>query len=110
MQSSKVSERKLTMAQTNELLVIPNYMDSSLGYLFLIMTGIMLFYLILSVEVQKARVAKLKKIAKMIEAGHKRVIQEESRQDAEQNMEQPQENTATGNHYGNQYLTRRMRQ
>ena len=98
------------MAQTNELLVIPNHANNTLGYLLLIMTGIVLFYLILSIEVQKARVTKLKRVANMIEAGHKRRIQEENRQNAEHEIQKSKENITVSNNYNNQYLTRRMRQ
>ena len=62
------------MNLTNPMLVIPNNNSNQLGYLMLIIAGVYIFYIIISTEVKKARIRKLKQATELIKSGHNRII------------------------------------
>lgn len=64
------------MASTNQMLVISNNMNNEIGYLFLILTALIIIYIIASVQFQKLRVEKLKRVKTLIEDGRRKKISE----------------------------------
>lgn len=64
---------------TNNLLVIEETIHNELGILLLIMSGIVIFYILLSVEFKRQRVEKMKRAATLIKEGHERRLAAEKR-------------------------------
>ena len=62
------------METTNTLLVIDNTMHNEVGFLMLIISGIVVFYLLCSIELRRIRMGKLRKIVEMIKSGHQRKV------------------------------------
>lgn len=62
------------METTNTLLVIENTMHNEVGILLLIISSIVVFYLLCSIELKRIRMGKLRRIVEMIKSGHQRKV------------------------------------
>lgn len=62
------------METTNTLLIIENTMHNEVGILMLIISGIVVFYLLCSIELRRIRMGKLRKIVEIIRSGHQRKV------------------------------------
>jgi len=65
------------METTNTLLVIENTMHNEVGILLLIISSIVVFYLLCSIELRRIRMGKLRRIIEVIKSGHQRKVHAE---------------------------------
>lgn len=60
------------MEATNTMIKIAAGTTDQIGYLFLLMTGIYIFYVLLTIEIQRLRINKIKRAVLLIKEGHAR--------------------------------------
>lgn len=71
------------METTNQMLTVGNHIHNEIGYLFVIIAILIVFYILVSIEIQRNRVDKLKQAKELIERGHQKKVEAERRKNFE---------------------------